>query len=98
MHVGESVGEGCRRPLLRIAEGRPDGAVSADGRVAGCYVHGLFADDRMRTHWLGLIGAGAASFTYEADVDTTLDALATHLERHIDCGRLLELASIPALK
>ncbi len=32
-----------RAPLLRLADGRPDGAVSADGRVAGTYVHGLFA-------------------------------------------------------
>ena len=97
MHVGESVGAGTARPLLRIAEGRPDGAVSADGRVAGCYVHGLFADDRMRAHWLGRIGGERSSLAYDADVDATLDALARHLEEHLDCDAILALARIPTL-
>ncbi len=35
-------------PLLRHADGRPDGACSADGLVQGTYVHGLFADDAHR--------------------------------------------------
>ena len=36
---------------------RPDGAVSADGRVIGTYVHGLFADDRQRAAWLARLQA-----------------------------------------
>ena len=44
------------RPLLKLGNGKPDGAVSDDGRVAGCYIHGLLADDRQRQHWLKLIG------------------------------------------
>ena len=57
---------------------------SADGRVRGGYVHGLFADDRQRAAWLRGIGAAASGFAYEADVEATLDALAAHLEAHID--------------
>ena len=34
----------CDRPMLNLA-GYADGAVSADGRIMGCYVHGLFAAD-----------------------------------------------------
>jgi adenosylcobyric acid synthase len=98
MHVGESVGPGCERPLLNIAGGRPDGAVSADGRVSGCYVHGLFADDRYRAHWLARIGAPPSALDYESAVEATLDALAAHLERHIDCARLLEIARAPDIK
>ncbi len=97
MHVGESVGNGTCRPLLRIAEGRPDGAVSADGRVSGCYVHGLFADDRMRAHWLSRIGVEPSALDYEADIDETLDALARHLEQHVDCDAILALARAPDL-
>ena len=64
----------------------------ADGRVAGCYVHGLFADDRQRAAWLRWLGAGPPASRYEAGVEETLDALAAHLEAHIDCDGLLSLA------
>jgi adenosylcobyric acid synthase len=57
MHVGESTGEALSRPFLRFEDGRPEGAVSADGRVAGCYVHGLFASDAFRRAWLATFGA-----------------------------------------
>ena len=59
MHVGETDGPDCARPLLRFADGRLDGAISADGRVAGAYVHGLFADDRQRAAWLAPLGAAS---------------------------------------
>ena len=36
MHVGRTDGPDCARPLLRFADGRVDGAVARDGRVAGC--------------------------------------------------------------
>jgi len=97
MHVGESVGEGTRRPLLDIARGRPDGAVSADGRIAGCYVHGLFSHDAQRAEWLARIEAQSAPFNYEQDVEATLDRLADHLEAHVDCDALLALAKVPTI-
>ncbi|WP_421994594.1 cobyric acid synthase [Reyranella sp.] len=93
MHVGRTTG--ALSPLLSFGDGRTDGAVSADGRVAGCYVHGLLADDRQRRHWLERLGGGASSYDYEADVEATLDGLADHLERHLDCDRILELARPP---
>ena len=87
---------GLRAPLLRFADGRTDGAVSASGRVLGCYVHGLFADDRQRAKWLEKLGGDASALNYEADVDATLDALARHLERHLDCNAILALAAVPS--
>jgi adenosylcobyric acid synthase len=96
MHVGRTRGAGCERPLLHFADGRKEGAVSASGRVAGCYVHGLFSDDRQRDHWLQRIAGRSSGLAYEADVDETLDRLAAHLERHLDCDRLFELAGFKA--
>jgi adenosylcobyric acid synthase len=90
MHVGTTTGDAP--PLLRMANGRADGAVSADGLVAGCYVHGLFADDAQRAAWLRLLGAAPAPRRHEAEIEATLDALAAHLEQHVDVGRLLALA------
>ena len=52
MHVGETEGEALSRPFLHFEDGRPEGAISADGRVAGCYVHGIFASDAFRHAWL----------------------------------------------
>jgi adenosylcobyric acid synthase len=88
MHVGETKGPDCARPLLRFADERLDGAISADGRVAGAYVHGLFADDRQRAAWLAPHGA-ASEIAYGATIETTLDALADHCEAHLDCDALL---------
>jgi adenosylcobyric acid synthase len=90
MHVGRTTDAG--RPLLKLGDGRHDGAVSADGRVAGCYIHGLFSDDRQRRSWLERIGARVSAFDYEAEIDKTLDLLADHVEKHVDCDALLGLA------
>ena len=92
MHVGETDGPDRARPLLHLADGTADGAVSADGLVAGCYVHGLFADDRQRGAWLRRLGGAPSDLGYEAEVDRVLDRLADHLGAHIDLDRLLGLA------
>jgi adenosylcobyric acid synthase len=91
MHVGETSGPDCGRPLMRFADGRLDGAISPDGRVAGAYVHGLFADDRQRAAWLALLGT-TSGINYEATIERTLDKLADHCEAHLDCEALLSAA------
>ena len=70
-----------------------DGAMSADGRVMGCYLHGLLAADGFRAAFLARIrGRGGVAVAYEARVEAALDALADHLERCLDLDRLLALA------
>jgi adenosylcobyric acid synthase len=96
MHVGRTTGNVT--PLLKLQDGKAEGAISPDGRIAGCYIHGLLTDDRQRRHWLQRIGAQASTFAYESQVDTTLDLLADHLEKHVDCDRLLALARAPKLR
>jgi adenosylcobyric acid synthase len=97
MHVGRTHGADCARPVLTFADGRSDGAISADGRITGCHVHGLFSDDRQRAHWLERIDAGASSLRYEEDCEATLDGLAAHLERCLDCDAILKMARTPQL-
>jgi adenosylcobyric acid synthase len=91
MHIGRTSGPGCATPLLRFADGRPDGAISRDGRVMGGYVHGLFAEDRQRAAWLESLGA-RSELAYESQIEQTLDELAAHLASHIDLDRLLRFA------
>jgi len=92
MHIGRSTGADAARPLLRFADGRMDGAVSGDGRVAGTYVHGLFGGDAQRAAWLARLGAAAAPGGHEAAVEAALDGLADHLAQNLDLDRLLALA------
>ncbi len=92
MHVGRTSGPDCARPLLSFADGRPDGAISPDGRVRAAYVHGLFTNDRQRAALLAWIGASAEGVSYDAEVERVLDTLAEHLALHIDLDRLLSLA------
>jgi adenosylcobyric acid synthase len=92
MHVGDTTGPDTARPAIRLADGRFDGAVSADGLVTGTYVHGLFADDRQRGAWLARLGAAPSGLAYEAGIEAVLDRLADHLEAHVACDALLALA------
>lgn len=92
MHVGRTTGPDAERPLLRLGD-RHDGAVSADGRIAGCYLHGLFASDAFRAAWLTLLGGhDVAPGNYEAGVESALDALAAAIERNLDVDALISAA------
>ncbi len=90
MHMGVTRGRGLDRPFARIGNAA-DGAVSADGTVMGTYLHGVFAADAFRRNFLGA-AAATSTLAYEATIDATLDALAAHLEQHLDLDTLLELA------
>ncbi|MEL6467003.1 MAG: cobyric acid synthase [Pseudomonadota bacterium] len=91
IHIGRSVGPDCARPFARV-KGQDEGAISTDGRVAGSYLHGMFRDDGFRRAWLAGFGVGGGNASYAATVETTLDALADHLETHLDVDALLACA------
>jgi len=96
MHMGQTTGPGTQRNLLDLKTGdtnHPDGAVSADGRIAGCYVHGLFASDTFRHAFLGAMRPDRrAGPPWQKAVEAALDGLADHLDTHLDLDRLLEIA------
>lgn len=101
IHMGVTQGPDCLRPMLHLqtrAEGRAhDGAMSADGKVAGCYLHGLFAADAFRRRYLEMLTGkkSANTIAYEAQVERTLDALADHIGHAVDLDRLLAIAAAP---
>ncbi len=96
MHLGVTSGPGLKRPMLDL-HGHPDGAVSADGRVMGCYLHGLFASDPFRRAFLARLGAEGGAIAYEPMIENVLDRLADHLEQHLDVAALLAAARPPRL-
>ncbi len=97
MHLGETTGPGLARPMLRLAGGS-DGCTSADGRVKGCYLHGLFTSDPFRRTFLAALGVEPSEIVYERQIETTLDLLADHLEQNLDLSALLAAARPPRIK
>ncbi|WGR99998.1 cobyric acid synthase [Bradyrhizobium sp. ISRA443] len=91
IHIGRTDGPDRARPFAFV-DGAPEGAVSGDGRVHGSYLHGLFASDDFRKAFLAQLDIPAADQAYGARVDGALDALADHIEAHLDVDGLLALA------
>lgn len=91
IHIGTSDGPDRARPFAHVA-GAPEGAMSPDGRIGGSYLHGMFADDAFRRAWLADLGVAAGAQSYDGVVEETLDALAAHLETHLDVAGLLSIA------
>ena len=97
IHMGQTNGPDRSRSWLQFggpSDGVLDGAISADGRVMGCYLHGLFGSDAFRQAYLGHIGGNGVSsgMNFEASIDASLDELADHLEACLDLDGMLELA------
>jgi len=90
IHIGLTEGPDCARPFARVGD-TPEGALSADGRVHGSYLHGLFSSDTFRSTFLARIGISGSGEPYRAKIESALDALADHIETHLDVEGLLAL-------
>ena len=100
MHMGRSTGPAMQRSLFSLrrrgssATGNVDqeveGAQSADGRIAGTYVHGVFAADEFRAWFLAQLGVRSAVTGFDGQVDEALDDIAQALEDCLDVERLLQ--------
>ncbi|MDE1936361.1 cobyric acid synthase [Bradyrhizobium sp.] len=91
IHIGRTEGPDRARPFA-ILGGETEGAVSADGHVHGSYLHGVFASDAFRKAFLAQLGIPAADQTYCAKVESALDALADHIDAHLDVEAILAFA------
>lgn len=91
IHLGVTKGTDCERPVVTI-DGVADGATSADGRVFGTYLHGLFSADGFRGKFLQSLGVEGGGINYRAELDRALDEIAAHLEMHLDCDAIFAAA------
>jgi adenosylcobyric acid synthase len=91
IHIGLTEGNDRARPFA-LLDGAPEGAMSSDGRVHGSYLHGLFASDAFRKAFLAQLKIPAADQGYHVRVEGALDALADHIEAHLDVEGLFALA------
>lgn len=91
IHIGRTEGADCARPFAHV-DGRAEGAIRADGRVVGSYLHGLFSSDAFRAAYLKQIGISSSGLNHSKEVDQTMDLLADHLETHLDVPGILSVA------
>ncbi len=91
IHIGHTEGPDCTRAWLEIG-GRAEGAASRNGRIQGCYIHGLFSADTFRAAYLTTLGATSTMFNYDDEIDQVLDALAAHIETYMDLDQLFLMA------
>jgi adenosylcobyric acid synthase len=93
IHLGLTDGPDCANAWLSVHQ-RPAGASSRNGRVRGCYLHGLFNADGFRKTVLSEMGA-ASGIRYDDMVEQTLNTLADHMETHLDIDQVIGLAASP---
>jgi len=93
IHMGRTRGG---QAWIEISErsGEPvsvaDGAVSSDGRVWGCYLHGLFENEGLRRAWLSALGwqGDGGQVVSLARHEAAFDRLADAVETALDMDRL----------
>ena len=75
----------------------PDGAVSADGLVAGTYIHGVFDDDDFRRALLNRLRVQRGreelpvQYRYRAEKERAYDRLAETVRASLDMEKLREI-------
>ena len=94
IHAGVSSGPALAQPALQLQHG-VDGALSTDGQILGCYLHGLFDSApacQALLRWAGLNDAQVID--YGAMREATLERLADMVEQHLDTAHLRELLNL----
>lgn len=103
IHMGRTVFLEPVRHLVNIRiMGEPDepnryhrdGAVSADGKIWGTYVHGILHNDELRRAWINGIRADKGwpplpvGLCFKGRREAAFDRLADHVRRHLDMDRI----------
>ncbi|HGM5580168.1 TPA: cobyric acid synthase [Pseudomonas putida] len=95
IHAGVTQGPALQQPALRLADGRADGAISADGQILATYLHGLFEGSQSCAallRWAGLEAVEAVD--YEALRERDIERLADLIEQHLDTAQLRALCGV----
>ncbi|WP_193075312.1 cobyric acid synthase [Pseudomonas sp. FME51] len=95
IHAGSSSGAALARPLIHLADGQTDGALSIDGQVAGTYLHGLFETQQACAallRWAGLDSADTLDLAALREAD--MERLADQVMACLDTDKLLQLCGL----
>jgi len=93
IHAGISEGNALKNPLIKFDD-CTDGAISADNKIIGTYLHGLFDSEgscEAFLDWCDL--KHTTDFNYNELREKEIDRLATTLEENLDMNDIMELIS-----
>ena len=99
IHMGQTERRGGR-PLLHVRERNgetlsdEEGCASADRKVMGTYIHGLFDNPPITERWLGTLGVKGVQPPAVGGLaarDIEYERLADHFETHMDVEAIMEL-------
>ncbi|NHC06542.1 cobyric acid synthase [Azonexus fungiphilus] len=89
IHLGVTGGDGLTNAAVQLADGRSDGAISADDQVLGTYCHGVFDHPEALAALLRWAGAGEVEHVdFAARREADLDRLADSVEAALDWEKL----------
>jgi adenosylcobyric acid synthase len=69
--------------------GHADGALAAEGRIWGTYLHGLVDNDALRQAWLGSLGWPGSSQPFDRQL--AYNRLAGHVRAYLDMAALRQI-------
>ena len=102
IHMGQTT-RTAGVPLFKITERNhrtcqdEDGCVTADSKIMGTYIHGLFDNPAILKSWLNQIGLNGIDVSSIGGIEARnrqYDLLADHFQEHIDVDRIIELAIV----
>lgn len=97
IHMGSTqIEDDQAQVFCTLDDGRSDGAVSADGRVMGTYLHGIFDNDAFREALLSVLKAGknieaTGARDFAAFKESQYDLLAKTFEENLDMDQIMTI-------
>ena len=92
IHLGTTSGNGLERAAVQLADGRNDGAISADNQIFATYCHGVFDHPEALTAllaWAGMEETEQVDFAARREAD--LNRLADSVEAALDWKKMAGL-------
>ncbi|MDE0583066.1 cobyric acid synthase [Planococcus sp. A6] len=103
IHLGRSTIRGEAVPFMQLSDGRMDVAVSADGSVAGTYLHGIFHNRKFTRELVNELRAKKGLEPLEDDVkpdaerrEEAYDFLAEQVRSHMNIAAVYQLLGLTA--
>ncbi len=94
IHVGKTLYLDQAEPFATLANGEQDGCISADRRVLGTYLHGIFDEDCFRHQFLTAargfhrLASPSALNPWKAQREESLNRLARQVSTSLDMRRI----------
>ncbi len=101
IHVGKTVYLPQAEPFATLASGELDGCISADRRILGSYVHGIFDEDCFRHQFVSIarsvhkLSPPSLLTPWKAQREESLDRLAQAVSTSLDMQRIFSWVGLP---